>query len=209
MRSHFDKPRLKLWSFGLIFSAEIIALWLGLRYLLSAPEYQPSSKVDDLVPIESPVPVPTYKAVKPQAWNIVNDALEAKIFRPGTLATTVSQKLGEPVWRRPGFWHNSIAWSYENVVVPGFDIGYIFDRQTQKLRQVEIAVPPTTDMEITRFILQSFLEQPVTLQTEAGLEAIHQRSKTDHHFQSGNLTGIIQRNSKDRIYIGVWQTGFH
>lgn len=209
MRSHFNKPQLKLWLFGLFFSAEIIALWLGLRYLLSAPEYQPSSEVGDFIPVESSVPLPTYKAVKSQSWDETNKAFQTKIFRPGTSETTVLQALGEPVWRKPGFWRNSTAWSYEDMVLPGIDIGYIFDSQTRKLRQVEIAVPPTTDFEVIRFVLQSFLKTPITLTTETGLQAVYQRQKAEHHFQSGNLKGIIQRNSKDRIYVGVWQTGFH
>ena len=116
-------------TLGFIVSAEIIALWFGMRYLLSTAEYQPSSNFSRLTPVDSPIPTPSDETAKYEPQNIVNKELQAAIFRPGTPAKTILRNLGEPVWRKPGFWKNSIAWSYENVVLQGIDIGYIFDRR--------------------------------------------------------------------------------
>lgn len=209
MRSHPDKSQRKLRSLILIFSAEIVALWFGLRYILSQAEYQPSSDIPELLPANSSTPVPAYEATKYESWNALNNRLQATIFPPGTSATTILRNLGEPVWRKPGFWDNSVAWSYENMVLEGIDIGYIFDTRSNKLRQVEIAVPPSTNFGLIRASLESFIGEQMSVQVEEGLQRVYERSQGNYSFTVDGLTGVIQRNSKDRIYVAVWQTGFH
>lgn len=102
-----------------------------------------------------------------------------------------------------------MAWSYENMVLEGIDLGYIFDTQTNELRQVEIAVPPSTDLNMVRAALSEFLAAPVSDNLERELEAVYQRQKSTHNFVAGDLEGIIQRNDKDRIYMAVWSADFH
>lgn len=198
----------KLWLLGLIISAEMAAVWLSVRYLVSIPDYQPKSKVSELPPVESSIPLPNHDVAE-SSLKTLNSQLQATIFSPGTSEKRILQQLGEPLWRSPGFWPNSIAWSYEDIVAEGFDIGYMFDRQTNKLRQAEIAVPPSTDLSTVQLALESFLGEPITTSIEAGLQTVYQRQKATHSFTLGNLEGIIQRNSKDRIYIAVWEADFH
>ena len=147
---------------------------------------------------------------KLKAINPINDALSDVIFVPGTSQGEILQALGEPLWRKPGFWANSTAWSYENIVAQGFDIGYIFDSQTNTLRQAEIAVPPLTKLSTVQSAMNSFLAvESSTTDIEQGLQAVYQRQKNTHNFAVGNLKGIIQRNHKDRIYLAVWEADFH
>ena len=147
---------------------------------------------------------------QPAAIKGINNALKETIFVPGTDGDTVLKNLGEPLWRKPGFWANSIAWSYEDIVSPGFDIGYMFDTQTNKLRQAEIAVPPTTELSTIQSAMNSFLAaEQSTVAIEQGLQEVYQRQKNSHNFRVGNLKGVVQRNHKDRIYLAVWEADFH
>lgn len=148
---------------------------------------------------EDPVAIAT-----PPADSLFNNI----IFTVGTTEQQILQALGEPLWRKPGFWENSIAWSYEDIVARGIDIGYMFDAQTNQLKQSEIAVPPTTSLDVLQQALDSLLPQNNTAIVR-GLREVYQRRRTVYNFTAGDLQGTIQRNDKDRIYLAVWSKGFH
>ena len=117
--------------------------------------------------------------------------------------------LGEPVWRKPGFWTNSIAWSYENIISEGIDLGYMFDAQTNELRQAETTLPASTDLNVLQAALNSLLGTKTSPKIEQGLEAIYQRRQTAYNFVAEDLQGTIQRNQYDRVYLAVWSADFH
>ena len=194
--------------YSLIIGIEIAIIWFSLRYLVFVPDYQPQTNIDT-PSTESPIVTPSPTITESNAVKSFNNELQGVIFNPGTSQKQILQTLGEPLWRRPGFWANSIAWSYEDVVADGFDIGYMFDSRTGSLRQSEIAVPPTTDFSTLRLALESLLGEPITISIESGLQAVYQRQKATHNFTLGNFEGIIQRNAKDRIYLAVWKADFH
>ena len=200
----------KTWIFFVV-CLQIASAGFGWLYLNSEPDELPINLIDSfpeeaLVPTQEPLNIKDPFENKQQ--ELIKD-LQKTIFVPGTKDNEVVRVLGEPVWRKPGFWANSMAWSYENMVLEGIDLGYIFDTQTNELRQVEIAVPPSTDLNMVRAALSKFLAAPVTGNLEDELKAVYQRQKSTHSFVSGDLEGIIQRNSKDRIYIAVWSANFH
>lgn len=194
--------------YSLIVGVEIAVIWFSLRYLVFVPDYQPQTDIDT-PSTESPIVVPSPTLTESDAVKNLNNELQKVIFKPGTSQTQILQTLGEPLWRRPGFWANSIAWSYEDIVTDGFDIGYMFDSRTRSLRQAEIAVPSTTDFSTVRFALESLSGKPITIEIESGLQAVYQREKSTHNFTLGNFEGIIQRNAYDRIYLAVWEADFH
>ena len=188
----------------LIIGIQLIAMGFGWHYLVFELDEQPVKVFFDLPSNE--LFLPTQEDLKPT----LESELQAVIFVPGTSENEILQTLGEPVWRRPGFWANSIAWTYKNVVSEGIDLGYMFDRRTNRLRQAEIAVPPATNFRTVQSALNSLLateQLPVNL--EQGLQNVYQRQKATHNFTAGSLEGIIQRNDKDRIYIAVWEADFH
>ena len=206
-----DKSALKAWIFFIVVSLQVVGAGFGWRYLNSELDELPINLIDSfseesLLPTEDFIYLEDSLSIKQQ--QLIKD-LQEIIFVPGTKDNEVTQVLGEPVWRKPGFWANSMAWSYENMVLEGIDLGYIFDTQTNQLRQVEIAVPPSTDLNLVRAALSEFLAAPVTGNLERELEAVYQRQKSSHNFVAGDLEGVIQRNDKDRIYIGVWSADFH
>ena len=200
----------KAWIFFVV-CLQIAGAGFGWLYLNSEPDELPINLID-FFPEESLLPTQellnTKDPLETKRQELIKD-LQKIIFVPGTKDNEVTQVLGEPVWRKPGFWANSMAWSYENMVLKGIDLGYIFDTQTNELRQVEIAVPPSTDLNMLRAALSKFLAAPVTGNLERELEAVYYRQKSTYNFTAGDLEGIIQRNDKDRIYIAVWSADFH
>ena len=213
-----DKSPLTAWTVFVIVGLQIAAAWWGWHYFTSKLDAQLPINLIDSFPEESLLPsedlldneklLDTLDTIDTKNNELIED-LQKIIFVPGTSQTEVLEVLGEPVWRKPGFWANSMAWSYENMVLKGIDLGYIFDIQTDKLRQVEIAVPPSTDLNVVEAALSEFLAAPLTAEQEQGLQAVYQRQKSTHNFAAGDFEGIIQRNHKDRIYIAVWSKDFH
>lgn len=205
-----NSSRQRLGKLCLIISLEVILLWLGMRYLISIPDYQPPLDYSDLLQVESSIPLPSYENAKLTALETTNKDLKASIFSPGTLENEIFQALGEPSSRQPGFWADSIAWSYQDVVMPEIDLGYILDRNTSQLHQAEIAVPASTDFSTVQSALQALVaESTLSAALVSGLRDVYQGQKTVYDFTVRDLEGTIQRNDKDRIYIGVWQADFH
>ena len=137
-----------------------------------------------------------------------SDSVSFPLFTIGTHQKKILELLGEPVWRKPGYWDNSIVWFYKNMLSMDIDIGFIFDTQTQKLRQAEISLPPSIKLEDLYGVLDSYLYfTPVHI--EKKLEAVYWRQTNHQEFEIDNLKAVIQRNDQDHIYISVWESDFH
>ena len=214
--THKNRDRVQFKSEDLIAIAVflITGTWLCLSYFISQFDSKPPvASIENLELWASErysIFAPPNNRSEATILSVINNALQDVIFVPGTAQTTILEALGEPLWRKAGFWANSVAWSYENIVAEGFDIGYIFDRQTNTLRQAEIAMPPTTKLRTVQSAMNLFLAaEHSNIDIEQGLRAVYQRQKKTHNFTVGNLEGIIQRNPQDRIYLAVWQANFH
>lgn len=131
------------------------------------------------------------------------------IFVPGTLEKEILTAMGEPTWRRKGYWTNSMAWLYKDILSNQADIGYLFDTKTKRLRQTEISFAPSVNLETMQNALNNMLSGNSSFLAREGLEQIYHRHINVQKFRVVNLEGIIQRNDKDRIYIGIWETSFH
>lgn len=209
-----DESRLKPWVMSSILGIQIFISWMGWHYLFTELDEKPPINFSDLeeslVADEDETLFAEESLVADENETMaIAHTLQTTIFAVGTSSQEILQALGEPVWRKPGFWANSIAWSYENVVSEGIDLGYMFDAQTNKLRQAEIAVPPSTDLTTLQAALTSLLSAKTSPNLERGLKAVYQRRQAVYSFTAGDLKGIIQRNHKDRIYIAVWSADFH
>lgn len=131
------------------------------------------------------------------------------IFVPGTLDKEILTVMGEPTWRRKGYWADSVAWLYEDILPNQADLGYLFDTKTRRLRQTEISFAPSVNLETMQNTLNKILSGNLLFVAREGLEQIYHRQIKLQKFGDTNLEGIIQRNDKDRIYIGIWETSFH
>lgn len=131
------------------------------------------------------------------------------IFVPGTLEKEILTAMGEPTWRRKGYWANSMAWLYKDILPNQADLGYLFDTKTKRLRQTEISFAPSVNLETMQNALNKMLSGNLLFVAKEGLEQIYHRQINLQRFGGTNLEGIIQRNDKDRIYIGIWEPSFH
>ena len=165
---------------------------------LIAPPFSLSSPALEFSPVPSSV-------AKDNSKNLT----DIPIFVLGTVEEQILTVLGEPTWRRKGYWANSMAWLYEDILPNQADIGYLFDIQTKELRQTEISFAPSVNLETMQNTLNQMLSNNLSPVAKEGLEQIYNRQINRQKFRVANLEGIIQRNDKDRIYIAIWETGFH
>jgi serine/threonine-protein kinase len=128
-------------------------------------------------------------------------------FPTGTSKDTITAALGKPTKASKGLW-NTRAYLYQ--LEPNrIDLGYLFDPRTGILRQTEVAFAPSVEPEVMQTTLQQMLRGNAPSEVQQGLQNVYQRQKREYSFNLGNLEGIIQRNQKDHIYIGVWDADLH
>lgn len=197
----------KSWAASVILGLQFTGgVWMSCQYLAQGINQPSIVKLTELFPEESLLLMEDEVTLDP---SLKDHDLTAAIFTLGTSNEEILQALGEPAWRKPGFWSNSIAWSYENIVSPGIDLGYMFSTQTNKLRQAEITVPASTNFTTIRTALNSMLSTEISPNIERGIEAVLLRRQTVYDFTAGDFKGIIKRNHYDRIYLAVWSADFH
>ena len=128
-------------------------------------------------------------------------------FPVGTSEREVEAALGKPAQTNKGAWGDTRTALYE-VVPNAVTLAYIYDRTSGKVRQTEASFAQSVDT----------LQMKVALNNMTGgqagdilddLEQVKQRKVNEYSFRKGNLKGVIQRNSSDRIYIGVWDAALH
>lgn len=196
----------------LIWGAEMTFAWLFLNYVFSIPP----DKFENLITYVSATrPDAELEALETDVISdslVVNlndsDSVSFPLFKTGVSEKQILEILGEPAEQKPGYWDNSIAWSYQNILSLDIDIGFLFDAHTQKLRQAEIAFPSDTELESLHSVLDAWLYfTPAHI--EKKLESVYWRQTDHEEFEIDNLKAVIQRNEQDRIYIGVWESDFH
>ena len=212
-----DKLQPQIWALYLLIGTTIVATFNAASYLVPNTNYQPDLSLKDFnfiktsrySPTDDISGTPTNEGNKTILNNKSNRQLRTVILSPGKDQSTVLNILGEPIWRKPGFWKNSLAWSYQDVVLPGVDIGYIFDSQTGRLRQSEIAFPAEIDFKTIQLFLTLLGNKPVESNLQKQAQAIHSRQIDFYEFRIDNFEGVIRRNKIDRLYIAVWEEDFH
>lgn len=165
----------------------------------SQQKYQPTPQTDS----------DTVQAASSE--NVVFIAPETKlpVFGIGTSEQKILTTLGPPDSESPGYWPNSYGFLYKNIYLHQTDFGYLFDVDTQQLRQTEVAFAQDVGLETMKKTVDRMLQGNMPVEVEKQLSSIFQRHTQDYEFRVDGLKGIIQRNQKDRIYIGIWEADFH
>jgi serine/threonine-protein kinase len=91
-------------------------------------------------------------------------------------------------------------------------LGYLFDRTSGRLRQTEVSIADSVEMEAISQTLDRMLNKNASADIKQGLEDVYRGKSKSYTFESGRnngLKGVIQRNERDRIYIGVWEADLH
>lgn len=154
-----------------------------------------------------PVPAPDTGNDRP------NPNLTQRIpaFAPGTQQTYVKEQLGNPTKSSKGLW-NTRALLYEDYIPGQVSLGYLYEPSSGRIRQTEASFAQSVELEMISQTLDRMLNNNASADIEQGLENVYQGRSNRYTFATGrnnNLKGVIQRNERDRIYVGVWEADLH
>jgi serine/threonine-protein kinase len=88
-------------------------------------------------------------------------------------------------------------------------LAYIYDRSSNQVRQTEASFAQSIDSLMMKVTLNGMLNSQANPEVLDALDQVHLRRASEYRFSQGNLKGVIQRNERDRIYIGVWEANLH
>lgn len=129
-------------------------------------------------------------------------------FSLGTSEDEIIKALGKPTEEKSkGYWPNTRTALYE-IKPSEITLGYIYDRDTGKLRQTEVSFAQSQSELLMQTTLSGML-QGTPQKVEQGLRDVYDRASNRFEFRKGKLKGVIQRNERDRIYIAVWDQTLH
>ena len=169
----------------------------------SPPEPTPTEKLVDkqLPPDRSPVP-------REQPATSYQKTPTIPGFAVGTAESQILSELGEPTDSQArGYWPNTRTALYE--ILPNrITLGYIYDRDSGRLVQTEGSFAPSVDDLVVRTALNGMVGG-ANREILQGFRDVQQRRSNRFTFRKGSLEGTIERNERDRIYIGVWDDNLH
>ncbi|MBD2430318.1 MULTISPECIES: serine/threonine-protein kinase [Fischerella] len=129
-------------------------------------------------------------------------------FPVGASRSIVEAALGRPTQDSRGVWGNTRAVSY--ILVPNqIQLGYLFDRNSGRIRQTEIAFAQSVDLQLILATLEEMLDGKLTEEIKQGLLQVLQRRLDHFRFSIGSLKGQIVRQNCGLIYISIWDADLH
>ena len=168
------------------------------------PLEQPTEKLVDkeLPPDRSPAPSPEQPGTNYQKTPTIPG------YAVGTAESQILSELGEPTdSQAQGYWPNTRTALYE--ILPNrITLGYIYDRDSGELVQTEGSFARSVDDLVVRTALNGMVGG-ASREILQGLGDVQQRRTNQFTFKKGSLEGTIERNERDRIYIGVWDDNLH
>ena len=138
----------------------------------------------------------------------VPDGVGIPAFQPGIGKNDVLRMLGAPTGTSRGYWPNTRAVFYE-LIPDQVSLGFLFDRQSERIRQTEASFIAGIDSQIVLLTLNGMLGCKLNDQIEQGLEQVQQGAFPRYSFRLDSLKGVIERQKGDRIYIGIWEADLH
>ena len=126
----------------------------------------------------------------------------------GTSQQQIIDLLGEPDRRSKGYWQNSYALLYR-FIPSKINLGYLLDVETNIVRQTEVSFAKSVDLLTIQQAAQRLLADRYSADLEDRLNQIYLNNSDRYQFEIDNLEGTIERDPKDRIYLGIWDSTFH
>lgn len=130
-------------------------------------------------------------------------------FPLGMTQQSIAEVLGEPTLNSEGYWPNSKALMYQDVVPKQIALGYLTDKDTTKVRQAEIAFAGSVDLLTMKQQVQQLLQDNYSSEIDDYLNQIYFKTSDQHYFAINNIEGVVQRNPEEHIYFGIWDQDFH
>ncbi len=132
------------------------------------------------------------------------------IFRTGVDKNRIIAALGQPTRNQKGYFGNTQALAYIDFVPDRVSLGYIYDRNTERLVQTEVSFDrKSVDLQIMEETLNSLLRGRLSEPVSEALKEVYYGQTDLRSFQAGRYKGTIKREARrDTIYIGVWDASF-
>jgi serine/threonine-protein kinase len=89
------------------------------------------------------------------------------------------------------------------------DLGYLFDRNSGRLRQTEVSFAQSVDLQVMLTALDGLLNGEATTDIKRGLQRVQQGKSNSFTFSQGSVKGQIVRQDCDFIYISIWDAELH
>jgi serine/threonine-protein kinase len=170
-----------------------------------SPESLPPSPPAPVSPSPSPpAPSPTTQEPEPPPDRLPS----VPGFPTGTSESAIIAALGKPDETNSGIWRNTRTALY-NLVPDQITLAYIYDRSSNLVRQTEAAFAQSVDPLMMEVALNGMLNSRANPEVLDALEQVRLRRTNEYRFSQGNLKGVIERNERDRIYIGIWDADLH
>ena len=170
-------------------------------------EPEPTNSVKNLAEIQKTSSLP--QSDRQPKSQVSSPILNIPVFQVGTPQTLITNSLGKPTYNSRGYWGNSRAFLYKNFAQQQIDLGYLFDVTTQTALQTEVSFAESVRKADIERVLQQLLMNDYSTKLEQQIERVIKGKSDLQKFSAGGLQGVIQRNSQNRIYVAVWQKGFH
>ena len=88
-------------------------------------------------------------------------------------------------------------------------LGYLYDQGTNEIRQTEASFAQSVDDLTIQVAVNGMMGSRATPEIIDALKQVYRRQRDRYTFQQGNVKGVIERNDRDRIYVGVWDANLH
>ncbi|MBL1175459.1 serine/threonine protein kinase [Pantanalinema sp. GBBB05] len=177
-----------------------------------SPALEPTPEPSPTQPVLVPTP-PSTAPGKPVSTQNPTDSVSLNTpnipgFPTGTAEATIRQKLGDPTKSGYGYWGNTRSVLYD--LVPNqVTLGFLYDNDTGEVRQSEASFSQSIDRSVMQTTLEEMLGGRMDRMIEQGLMDVWKWRSNNYSFTTGDLKGVIERNERDRIYIGVWDADLH
>ena len=129
------------------------------------------------------------------------------ILTTGTPESQLVSTLGQPNSERKGRQPNSKVLVYYDVVPDQVNLSYQSD-DTGKIRQTDVVLDQSISLGAMQQTLDKMLGGNVPVDIKVKLRRVYNRQTNLSSFKVNDLEGMLQRDSKDRINISVWDRGF-
>lgn len=162
----------------------------------------PEASPEPLPPVTVPSPTPETPRLPVRSSNRIPG------FPTGTTEADIRATLGEPNQTGRGYWQNTRSALYD-VIPDRVTLAYLYDQNSNRVRQTEASFDQSVGDLIMQVTVNGMLNSQASPEVISALKRVYRRQETQYRFQQGNLEGVIERNDRDRIYIGVWEADLH
>ena len=150
----------------------------------------------------------TEKPPKTLAKVDVSSEINIPILTTGTSESQLVSTLGQPNREKTGWQPNSKELVYYDVIPDQVkNLTYHAD-DTGKIRQTDISLSSTVSLGAMQQTLAKMLGGDSSAEIKDKLRRVYNRQTNLSSFEANGLKGFVKRDSKDRVYISVWERGF-